>query len=57
MLPAFGVFWIGEGLGITWPGADLSLIVFAAAFLAHGVASAELFAAVRREARRQDREG
>jgi uncharacterized membrane protein len=34
MLSTFGVFWTGEGLGVPWPGADLSLfglfIVFAA---------------------------
>ncbi|CAH2404245.1 membrane hypothetical protein [Mesorhizobium escarrei] len=26
MLTAFGVFWTGEGIGVEWPGADLSLI-------------------------------
>ncbi|HTJ59005.1 MAG TPA: hypothetical protein VL418_15810 [Devosiaceae bacterium] len=34
MLTSFGVFWTGEGLGVDWPGADLSLLgillVFAA---------------------------
>jgi Ca2+/H+ antiporter, TMEM165/GDT1 family len=40
MLSAFGVFWTGEGLGITWPGQDLALVVFAALFLAVGVITA-----------------
>ena len=43
MLSAFGVFWTGEGLGIAWPGADLALIAFIAAFLAVGLVSAALF--------------
>jgi uncharacterized membrane protein len=34
MLSAFGVFWIGEGLGVPWPGEDLAIVVFAALFLA-----------------------
>jgi len=42
MLSAFGVFWTGEGLGVEWPGADLSLLVLVAAFLATGVATATL---------------
>ena len=32
MLSAFGVFWIGEGFGVDWPGEDIAIIVFAALF-------------------------
>jgi uncharacterized membrane protein len=42
MLSAFGVFWTGEGLGVEWPGHDLVLLVFAALFLATGLATATL---------------
>ncbi len=34
LLSAFGVFWIGEGLGFPWPAADLSLFGLTAAFFA-----------------------
>jgi Ca2+/H+ antiporter, TMEM165/GDT1 family len=40
MLSAFGVFWTGEGLGVDWPGHDVMLLAFAAAFLASGLATA-----------------
>lgn len=37
MLTAFGVFWIGEGLGAEWPAGDAILPVLAVLFLAVGV--------------------
>ena len=33
MLSAFGVFWIGEGLGVPWPGENIAIIAFVALFL------------------------
>jgi uncharacterized membrane protein len=41
MLSAFGLFWAGEGLGVNWPGEDLSILAFALLFL--GVAGALIF--------------
>jgi uncharacterized membrane protein len=42
MLSAFGVFWIGEGLGVPWPGGDLAIFMFAALFLGVALASVGL---------------
>jgi Ca2+/H+ antiporter, TMEM165/GDT1 family len=33
LIASFGVFWVGEGLGVHWPGADFSILGLAAAFL------------------------
>ncbi|MGO7033965.1 COG4280 domain-containing protein [Rhizobium ruizarguesonis] len=30
LLSAFGIFWVGEGVGADWPGADLSLLAILA---------------------------
>ena len=34
MLSAFGVFWGGEGVGVSWPGEDLALLGLVAFFAA-----------------------
>ena len=34
MLTAFGTFWLGEAIGIEWPGADAAILALIAAFLA-----------------------
>jgi uncharacterized membrane protein len=39
LLSAFGVFWIGEGLGLAWPGEDLFILVLASAFLLSSLAA------------------
>jgi uncharacterized membrane protein len=47
LLSAFGVFWIGEGLGYPWPGQDLTLVGLVAGF---AVASLLATATLRRRA-------
>jgi uncharacterized membrane protein len=39
VLSAFGVFWIGEGLSIPWPGEDLAIVAFVILFLLVALAS------------------
>lgn len=34
LLSAFGCFWLGEGIGIAWPGADWSILALIVGFLA-----------------------
>jgi uncharacterized membrane protein len=34
MLTSFGVFWVGEGAGVHWPGSDLMILVLVAVFAA-----------------------
>ncbi len=33
LLSSFGVFWMGEGLGVHWPGDDLSILAIAGALV------------------------
>jgi len=49
VLSAFGTFWAVEGLGITWPGSDLSIIALAAWYI---LAAASYIGLLRRHSRR-----
>ncbi|HEY3844862.1 MAG TPA: hypothetical protein VGL48_16550 [Acidimicrobiales bacterium] len=42
MLTSFGVFWIGEGAGVHWPGSDLAIPVLAGFFLILNLAYVQL---------------
>ena len=37
LLVAFGIFWLGEGVGLHWPGGEVSLLVIVG--LVFGVAT------------------
>jgi uncharacterized membrane protein len=42
LLSGFGTFWIGEGLGITWPGGDWAILTLCLAFLATALLTQQL---------------
>lgn len=42
LLSAFGAFWTGEGVGLSWPGEDYSLFGLVAAFLIVGLLTVPL---------------
>lgn len=33
MLTSFGLFWVGEGSGVHWPGSDLAIVVLVGVFV------------------------
>lgn len=47
MLAAFGTFWVGEGIGVAWPGADWSLPALIVGYLAVAVGAVWLARAAR----------
>ena len=48
MLTSFGVFWTGEGLGVDWPGADLSLLGILIVLIAVSAAAVQRLRPLRR---------
>ena len=44
MLVSFGTFWAGEGIGIDWPGDDLSIVLLLAGYLATSLLAVRLIA-------------
>jgi uncharacterized membrane protein len=48
LLSAFGVFWIGEGLGDPWPGGDLALLALIGGFTVIALFAVEAARAARR---------
>jgi uncharacterized membrane protein len=47
LISAFGIFWTGEGLGISWPGQDLALPVLAGGLLTTALLGVRLASTVR----------
>jgi uncharacterized membrane protein len=39
MISAFGIFWLGEGMGFSWPGEDFSLPLLAVILLVFSLAA------------------
>jgi uncharacterized membrane protein len=54
MLTSFGLFWVGEGAGVHWPGSDLAIIALIGLFLAVTLVSVPLLRARRHAAPQPD---
>jgi uncharacterized membrane protein len=51
LLSAFGAFWLGEGMGIEWPGDDLAILALLSGFLGTSLVAYQLCArSMRRKA-------
>jgi uncharacterized membrane protein len=48
VLSAFGVFWLGEGLGFVWPGESVAILVIASLLLAASLVSMRILRRSRR---------
>jgi uncharacterized membrane protein len=42
LISAFGIFWVGEGLGFGWPGEDLAIIALAVVLFVAALAAARV---------------
>ena len=42
LISTFGIYWVGEGLGFSWPGADLAIVGLALVLLAVALVCARL---------------
>ncbi len=42
LISAFGIYWVGEGLGFGWPGEDLAIVVLACLLLVTALVASRL---------------
>jgi uncharacterized membrane protein len=49
MLSSFGTYWLGEGYGLSWPGADLAILGLMAGFAAAALVGLWMVRHFRRE--------
>jgi uncharacterized membrane protein len=51
ILSGFGAFWVGEGIGVAWPGDDLSILGLVIGFGLLGLMGVPLCRAAARKAK------